>query len=82
MLYKTYLDTNRGYEDLGTYNIKDTLEILDTLILEEQTKDKILVIEKNKELNQDTPIFLHLGNTEEYQEFKNKYKQLTKSKKR
>lgn len=82
MLYRTYLETNKGYKALGTYNIKDTLEILDNLIIEEQTNRKILVIEENKKLNQDTLVFLHLGNKEEYQEFKDRHKQLIKNKKR
>lgn len=44
MDYRIYVDGTGGYYNLGTYNKDETLICLDWLILEEQTKQKILAI--------------------------------------
>lgn len=70
MEYRLYVDGTGGYYDLGTYNKDETIYCLDWLILEEQTKQKILAIECNKEDNIEFPVFLYLGKQEDYDEFK------------
>lgn len=70
MNYRTYLDGLKGYETLGTYNEEETVFILDHLILEKEINRKVLVIEENTKENWDNPVFLYLGNKQEYLEFR------------
>ena len=71
MDYRIYVDGTGGYYNLGTYNKDETLICLDWLILEEQTKQKILAIECNYEDNIEFPVFLYLGKQADYDDFKN-----------
>lgn len=70
MKYRIYMHERRGYECLGTHSPKDTMKILDCEIVEKQTKNKILVIECDKNDNSEFPVFLYLGKQEEYDEFR------------
>ena len=70
MEYRIYVDGTRGYYNLGTYNKEETIHCLDWLILEQQTKEKILAIECNREDNIEFPVFLYLGKQADYDDFK------------
>ena len=79
MKYKTYIDSFRGYESLGIHDLEDTIFILDHLILYKNVDKKIKVVEI-KEI--EFPIFIYLGDIEEYQEFRNsKLKEVENEKK-
>lgn len=70
MNYRMYLNGTKGYEILGTYDLKETMCTLDRLILEKKIKRKILVIEHNVKEDSDYPVFLFWGEKEEYLDFK------------
>ena len=71
ILYRLYIDSVKGYKHLGTYDAEQTIKSLDELILEKNCHEKILAIEQNMEDNMDFPVFLYLGNQEEYINFRN-----------
>ena len=71
ILYRLYIDGIKGYKHLGTYDAEQTIKSLDNLILEKNCPEKILAIEQNVEDNMDFPVFLYLGNQEEYMNFRN-----------
>lgn len=71
MDYRIYIDGTGSYYNLGTYNKDETLICLDWLILEEQTKQKILAIECNYEDNIEFPVFFYSGKQADYDDFKN-----------
>lgn len=68
--YRVYVSSRREYHYFGTYNPEETIVFLDYMILEKQTKNKILAIECDTVNNSEFPIFLYLGKQEEYDEFK------------
>ena len=70
MDYRIYVDGTNGYYNLGTYNKEETICCLDWLILEQQTKERILAIECNYEDNMEFPVFLYLGREKDYDDFK------------
>ena len=70
MEYRIYVNGVKGYYNLGTYTKEETIYCLDWLILEEQTKEKILAIECDKENNIEFPVFLYLGEQADYDDFK------------
>lgn len=70
MNYRLYVNGANGYYNLGTYNADEAVECLDWLILEENTKERILAIECNLEDNIEFPVFLYFGKQEEYTKFK------------
>lgn len=85
MEYRVYIDGNFGPERIGgNLSYSEMLEMLDILIIDEK-RDKVLVIEHNIELDSDFPAFLYTGNIKKYCEFKEKQencnKKLTISKK-
>lgn len=70
MKYRIYVSGINGYYNLGTYNIEETIDCLDWLIMEQQTKEYVLVIECNIQDRIEFPVFLYLGNIEDYELFK------------
>ena len=70
MKYRIYVDGTNGYYNLGTHEQNETIFCLDWLILEEQTKEKVLAIECNTEDNIEFPVFLYMGNISDYDDFK------------
>lgn len=71
MDYRVYSDSGKGYKYINTYDLVDTIFLLDTVILEENTKSKILVIWHDYAMNCDSPFYLYTGNQEDYINFKN-----------
>lgn len=60
--YRIYLEKEFGYELYKfIYDIEELYEELDYFILEENYKNKILVIKYDKELNQDSTFYLYTG---------------------
>ena len=72
MMYRLYVDYGKGYERIGNkHNYDNLITMLDHIILDKEFDRKILVIEEDKKLNSDMPIFLYTGyNIEEYTTFK------------
>lgn len=70
MKYRIYVNGSGGYYNLGTYDPDETIFCLDWLILEEQTREKVLAIECNTEDNIEFPVFLYTGNIADYDDFK------------
>lgn len=66
--YRIYINSRGEYSCLGIYNSGETITCLDYMILEKQVTNKILVIEQDND--SDFPVFLYLGNQEDYIEFK------------
>lgn len=71
MIYRIYVNGNNDYYDLGTYTVEQTISNLNWLILEQQTKEKVLVIECNIEDYIEFPVFIYNNKKEDYQKFKN-----------
>lgn len=74
--YRVYLANYKEeniYEPSGVYNLDTLLNVLDYYIVEEQIEKQILVIEEDHENNSDFPVFLYLGQKEEYDDFLNNY---------
>lgn len=70
MKYRLYVSGTNGYYNLGTYGPDETIFCLDWLILEQQTREKILAIECDEKNNIEFPAFLYLGNLADYDDFK------------
>lgn len=71
MKYRVYIDGTAGYYQIeNEHTPENTTKILDSLIFKEKTKEKILVIECNKEDRIEFPVFLYLGREEDYTEFR------------
>ena len=88
--YKIYVNyfESKGPENLGYYNVEDAINLLDMLVYDYRRKT-IIVIECDKELDYEFPIFLYDGvHEEKYQNFrdnlidKNAIKTLQKVRKR
>ena len=71
MKYKIYVNGSAGLYYLGEYNKEETEYCLNWLIAEEQTKEKILVIEHNCKDNIEFPVFIYYGKAQEYIDFIN-----------
>lgn len=69
MKYKIYVNGSAGLYDLGEYTKEETEYCLNWLIVEEQTKEKILVIEHNYQDNIEFPVFVYYGKEQEYIDF-------------
>ena len=70
MKYRIYVTGTGGQTDLGTYEPDETIFCLDWLLLEQKTKEVVMVIEVNEEDNIEFPALLYLGNLADYDDFK------------
>lgn len=70
MKYRLYVSGTNGFTDLGAYEPDETIFCLDWLLLEQKTKEIVMAIEVNEEDNIEFPVFLYMGNTADYDDFK------------
>ena len=70
MDYRVYKDSGKGYKHIGTYDLVDTIFLLDMAILEQKTNSKILVIWHDYAMDCDFPFYLYSGNEQDYINFK------------
>ena len=66
-MYRVYSNFGKGYKIICRVKTYEMLiKLLDYLIIEKDIPNSLIVIEENQELRCDIPIFLYLGNKEEY----------------
>ena len=71
MVYKLYKDSGKGYQNKGIYTKEDIIVNLDYMIIKEEFKGRILVVEWNKKDDIEFPAMLYAGNLEQYEKFRN-----------
>lgn len=71
MVYKLYKDSGKGYQNKGTYTKEEIIVSLDYMIIKEEFKGRILVVEWNKKDDIEFPAMLYNGNLEQYEKFRN-----------
>ena len=71
MVYKLYKDSGKGYQNKGIYTKEEIIVSLDYMIIKEEFKGRILVVEWNKKDDIEFPAMLYTGNLEQYEKFRN-----------
>lgn len=71
MVYKLYKDSGKGYQNKGIYTKEEIIVSLDHMIIKEEFKGRILVVEWNKKDDIEFPAMLYTGNLEQYEKFRN-----------
>ena len=71
MVYKLYKDSGKGYQNKGIYTKEEIIVSLDYMIIKEEFKGRILVVEWNKKDDIEFPAMLYNGNLEQYEKFRN-----------
>lgn len=71
MVYKLYKDSGKGYQNKGIYTKEEIIVSLDYMIIKEEFKGRILVVEWNKKDDIEFSAMLYTGNLEQYEKFRN-----------
>lgn len=74
MIYKVYINNKKN----GEYEVDDLFFLLDELILKNNIKENIIVVEHDNCTNSDNVFYLYFGDAKNYINFSNFYRKNSK----